>query len=131
MPAAISTEPARTWRQGMAQRGGSDDDAKKAAGPGASGAGEARTGDFLPPLEFNSIILLLYLPALIQLGLLDDPQTGERRENLDLAKRNIDLLDLLRDRTKGNLEEEESRFLDDALSQLKMVYLKKKELIKM
>jgi hypothetical protein len=115
----------------MAQRDGSDDDAKKAAGPGADGAGEARSGDFLPPLEFNSIILLLYLPALIQLGLLDDPQTGERRENLDLAKRNIDLLDLLRDRTKGNLEEEESRFLDDALSQLKMVYLKKKELIKM
>lgn len=131
MPAAVSTGPERSWRQGMAQHDGSDDDAKKAAEPGAASDGEARTGDFLPPLEFNSIILLLYLPALIQLGLLDDPQTGERRENLDLAKRNIDLLDLLRDKTKGNLEEEESRFLDDALSQLKMVYLKRKELIKM
>lgn len=86
--------------------------------------------DFLPPLEFNSIILLLYLPALIQLGIMDDPATRERRENLELAKRNIDLLDLLKAKTEGNLEEQEAKFMEDALSQLKMVYLRKTEFIK-
>jgi hypothetical protein len=87
--------------------------------------------EFLPPLEFGSIVVLLYLPALIQLGLIEDPSTGESRENLSLAKRNIDLLDLLKDKTKGNLEEAEEKVLDDALSQLKLVYLEKTKIMKM
>ncbi|MEN6310790.1 MAG: DUF1844 domain-containing protein, partial [Acidobacteriota bacterium] len=85
---------------------------------------------FLPPLEFSSIIVLFYFPALIHLGLMEDPASGERRENMVLAKRNIDLLDLLRDRTKGNLEAEEEKFLENVLSQLKMAYLKKAEGLK-
>jgi hypothetical protein len=87
--------------------------------------------DFLPPLEFGSIVILLYFPALVQLGLVEEPTAGERRENLALAKRNIDLLDLLRDRTKGNLEDEEQKFLDGVLDQLKLAYLKKAEIVKM
>lgn len=86
---------------------------------------------FLPPLEFSSIVILLYLPALIQLGLVDDPAGGERREDLDLAKRNIDLLDLLKEKTNGNLEDTEEKFLEDVISQLKMAYLKKADIIKM
>jgi hypothetical protein len=86
---------------------------------------------FLPPLEFSSIVVLFYFPALVQLGLMEDPASGERREDMILAKRNIDLLDLLKDRTKGNLEEEEAKFLEDVLSQLKMAYLKKADILKM
>ncbi len=93
--------------------------------------GEAEGPDFLPPLDFGSIVILLYFPALVQLGLVEEPGTEERRENLPLAKRNIDLLDLLRDRTKGNLEDEEQKFLDGVLDQLKLAYLKKAELVKM
>jgi len=87
--------------------------------------------EFVPPLEFSSIVILLYFPALVQLGLVEDPASGERQENLGLAKRNIDLLDLLRDRTKGNLESEEQKFLDGVLDQLKLAYLKKAEIVKM
>ena len=92
---------------------------------------EAGGPEFVPPLEFSSIVILLYFPALVQLGLVEEPGTGERRENLELAKRNIDLLDLLRDRTKGNLEAEEQKFLDGVLDQLKLAYLKRAELVKM
>jgi len=87
--------------------------------------------EFLPPLEFGSIVVLLYFPALIQLGLVKDPTSGETRENLSLAKRNIDLLDLLKDKTKGNLEEDEEKALEDALSQLKSAYLDKVDILKM
>jgi hypothetical protein len=87
--------------------------------------------EFLPPLEFSSIIVLLYFPALVQLGLVEDPVSGERSENLGLAKRNIDLLDLLKDRTKGNLEAEEEKFFDGVLDQLKLAYLKKADILKM
>jgi hypothetical protein len=94
---------------------------------------EARAGKegFLPPLEFSSLVMLLYFPALVQLGLVEDPTTGALRESLDLAKRNIDLLDLLKDRTKGNLEPEEQQFLDGVLDQLKLAYLKKADIVKM
>lgn len=95
------------------------------------GAASPHGGEFLPPLEFGSIVLLLYLPALIQLGLVEDPATGKVRENIGLAKRNIDLLDLLKDRTKGNLEDEEAKFLEGVLDQLKLAYLKKADLVKM
>jgi hypothetical protein len=102
------------------------DDAKK--DPGQEPPGEP---NFLPPLEFSSIVLLLYFPALVKLGLVEDPATGERGENLGLAKRNIDLLDLLKDRTKGNLEPEEQKFLDGVLDQLKLAYLRKADVVKM
>jgi hypothetical protein len=101
-----------------------DDDVKSkddTAGPGGE--------EFLPPLEFGSVVLLLY--SLVQLGLVEDPATGQVQENLGLAKRNIDLLDLLKDRTKGNLEPEEERFLTGVLDQLKMAFLKKAEIVKM
>ncbi len=103
-----------------------DENTKDQDGPAAPEGTE-----FLPPLEFSSIIVLLYFPALVQLGLVEDPVTGEKQENLGLAKRNIDLLDLLRDRTKGNLEPEEQKFLDGVLDQLKLAYLKTADVVKM
>jgi len=103
-----------------------EDDPKAPEGREAPGGPE-----FLPPLEFSSIIILLYFPTLVQLGLVEDPGTGEKTENLQLAKRNIDLLDLLKDRTKGNLEAEEQQFLDGVLDQLKLAYLQKADLVKM
>ena len=103
-----------------------DEETKDTPGPGGAEAPE-----FLPPLEFSSVVLLLYFPALIQLGLVEDPATGKVRANLGLAKRNIDLLDLLRDRTKGNLALEEEKFLDGALDQLKLAYLQKADIVKM
>ncbi len=102
------------------------DDAKAKTDPGSLEGPE-----FMPPLEFSSVVLLLYLPALIQLGLVEDPATGQSHENLGLAKRNIDLLDLLKDRTKGNLEPEEEKFLEGVIDQLKLAYLKRADLVKM
>lgn len=86
--------------------------------------------DCLPPLEFGSLVFPFYTQALIKLGLMEDPIQGKPSENLKLAKRLIDLLDMLRDRTKGNLDEEEEKFLEACLSQLKLNYLKQTNLVK-
>ncbi|HOI45650.1 MAG TPA: DUF1844 domain-containing protein [Candidatus Aminicenantes bacterium] len=86
--------------------------------------------EFLPPLEFGSLVMPFYTQALLTLGLIEGPEKGEKDINLDLAKRLIDLLDVLRDKTKGNLEEDEEKFLEACLSQLKMNYLKTAEIIK-
>ena len=84
---------------------------------------------FLPPVEFSTIVLPLYIQASIKLGLIEDPQTGKAEVDVDFAKRLIDVLDLLNDRTKGNLEKDEEILLGSCLQQLKMGYLKKTKII--
>jgi hypothetical protein len=93
--------------------------------------GDEKGKSFLPPLDFSSIVILLYLPAKIKLGLIVDPNKGELETDLPQARRLIDLLDLLADRTKGRLEPEEEKFLEFVLQELKMQYLEKSEAVKL
>ena len=81
--------------------------------------------EIIPPLELRSLILPFYTQALVKLGQLIDPITNEKSENLKLAKRLIDILDLLKTKTQGNLTDEEVSLLDECISQLKNVYLEK------
>ncbi|MCX6562731.1 MAG: DUF1844 domain-containing protein [Candidatus Aminicenantes bacterium] len=92
---------------------------------------EDEAGEFLPPLDFSSIVFPFYTQALVKLGLMEDPLKKTAEGNLAFAKRLIDMLDLLKDRTKGNLNEEEEKFLESCLLQLKMNYMKQANLIKM
>jgi len=85
--------------------------------------------EFLPPLDFSSIVFHFYSQALLKLGLLGDPDKAESAVNMDLARRLIDLLNLLRDRTKENLQPDEEKFLDSCLQQLRMRYLEKSKVI--
>jgi len=86
--------------------------------------------EYLPALEFSSLVFPFYTQALIKLGLIEDPVSGQVSGNPELAKRLIDLIDLLKDRTKGNLEPDEEKFLEACLSQLKMGYLKQTNVVK-
>jgi ABC-type hemin transport system ATPase subunit len=85
---------------------------------------------YLPLLEFSSLVFPFYTQALIKLGMIEDPVSGQASGNPELAKRLIDLIDLLKDRTKGNLEPDEEKFLEACLSQLKMGYLKQTSVVK-
>lgn len=96
-------------------------------------AEEKKTEDakeILPPLDFSSIVLPFYTQAVIKLGLVEDPLSDKTGENLELAKRLIDLLDLLKEKTKENLETDEEKFLAACLHQLKMAYMEKAQIIK-
>lgn len=86
--------------------------------------------EFLPPLDFSSLVFPFYTQALVKLGLMEDPLRKDAAPNLDFAKRLIDVLDLLKERTRGNLEPEEEKFLETCLLQLKMEYMQKADLIK-
>ncbi len=88
------------------------------------------TKEFLPPLEFGSLVMPFYLQAVIKLGKVEDPITQTTSENLELGKRLIDLLDLLRDRTKGNLEEDEEKLIEACLAQLKLAYVERTRTVK-
>jgi len=87
--------------------------------------------EILPPLDFSSLVLPFFTQALIKLGLAEDPFAKKEEMNLDLAKRLIDLLDLLKERTKGNLKNEEEKFLTACLHQLKIAFMEKAKIIKL
>lgn len=86
--------------------------------------------EFLPPLDFSSLVFPFYTQALVKLGLMEDPGRKDTPPNLDFAKRLIDVLDLLKERTQGRLEPDEEKFLETCLLQLKMEYMQKANLIK-
>ena len=85
--------------------------------------------EFLPPLDFVSVVLPFYTQALVKLGQTENPLTQKKEENLKLAKRLIDILDLLKEKTEGNLAPEEEKFLTASIDQLKMIYLQKAQII--
>ena len=80
--------------------------------------------DPLPEVNFNSLIFSLSSSALLHLGEIADPQTGEKREDLPLAKHSIDIIAMLKEKTKGNLNDEESKFLESILTDLRWRYVK-------
>ncbi|KPK37835.1 MAG: hypothetical protein AMJ65_13695 [Phycisphaerae bacterium SG8_4] len=67
---------------------------------------------------------MLATQALFSLGLLQLKGQEERKPDLELAKYNIDMLETIEEKTKGNLTEEEERVLSTTLSELRMGYVR-------
>lgn len=85
----------------------------------------------IPPLDFSSLVLPFYTQALLSLGVDKDSKSEKEERNLELVKRMIDLLDLLKKRTQGNLKPEEEKFLNLCLHQLKLSYMERAKIIKL
>ncbi len=86
---------------------------------------DAFQGETLP-IDFANFTHSLYVSALIQLGEIADPQTKQPLKNLTLAKQTIDLIAMLKEKTKGNLTPEEDKLVDHILYELRMRYVKAK-----
>jgi hypothetical protein len=78
----------------------------------------------LPEINFASFIISLSSSAFVHLGDMPDPVTGETAKNLPLAKQTIDLMGLIREKTRNNLQEEEEKLFDHLLYDLRMRYVK-------
>ena len=78
----------------------------------------------LPEVNFNSLIFSLSSSALFHLGEIADPQTGQKNRDLPIAKHTIDTIGMLKDKTKGNLDDEEEKFLEGILTDLRWRYVK-------
>ncbi len=91
----------------------------------ASGSGAAQSQEIpLPEITFSSFILSLSSSVFISMGAMPDPITGKMEKNLSRAKQTIDLLGVLRDKTKGNLTADEENLFDHLLYDLRMAYIK-------
>ena len=74
----------------------------------------------LPPPGFSSLVLSIASAAVLKMGL--DPNKKEEKD-LTLARYNIDLLDLLKEKTKNNLSKEEKELLDSCVSDLQIQFV--------
>ena len=73
--------------------------------------------------RFIEFVMMHAQNAALFLGQIPNPKTGEGEVNLELAKMFIDQLAMIQEKTRGNLTNDESTVLRNALSNLQMVYV--------
>jgi len=76
--------------------------------------------------DFKFFITTLAIQAGIFLGSMENPVTKQKEENLPQAKLIIDTLDLLKEKTKGNLTSQETQLMENITAELKNQYSSKK-----
>ncbi len=78
----------------------------------------------LPPVNFTNFINSLASTAFAYMGGFINPETQEPIIELNLAKHNIDIIEMLQEKTKGNLAAPENNFLENTLYNLRMTYVR-------
>lgn len=108
-----------------------EDSSQRPAPSGGAGSDPSRPGFERRPVrepdgvDFTMLINAMAQPALWFLGEVADPATGQRTMNPEQARLQIDMLDLLRVKCRGNLAPEEQELLERVLYQLRMLYVSK------
>jgi hypothetical protein len=74
-------------------------------------------------IDFNGIVQMFQLEAFAALGKIKHPALDKIEKNLDHAQFLIDLLTVLQEKTKGNLTDDEKRYIDYSLSDLKLNFV--------
>jgi len=84
----------------------------------------------LPPIDFPSYLLSYYTQGLVLLGEVPSPYSGKKEEDVEAARHTIDILTMLQEKTKGNLNQDEEKLLENVLYELRMKYMSKTSRIK-
>ena len=109
---------AQKEKEKLAEQEKAEREGKESAGPGPQ----------LPPAEFPSLISMLATQAFFALGLVRTKEDDkDPAVDLPMAKFNIDMLEVIEEKTKGNLDKEEAEMLEKTLHQLRMTYVKLSE----
>jgi hypothetical protein len=74
-------------------------------------------------MMFSSLVMMLGSQAMIAMGKMMNPVTGKIERQMDGAQIIIDMLEMIRERTQGNLTDEETRMLDGTLRDLRINYV--------
>jgi hypothetical protein len=76
--------------------------------------------------SFSTLTLSIASTAIMGMGYAPNPTTGKTEKDLKMARFNIDLLVLLKEKTKNNLTDEENRFLTNAINDLQLKFVQAK-----
>ena len=72
---------------------------------------------------FVSLVISISSSCWMQLGKVQNPITGKIERDLEGAKLSIDMLEMLKEKTKGNLSADEQRVIETTISDLKLNYV--------
>lgn len=128
-PKIIIDSDWKSQAQAEKDRLAAEEERKRAAsrpaptGAPRSGAADAALAGDRIPANFEELLRLLATQALLYMGAFPDPQTGRAVVALDYARLHIDLLDVLAQKTKGNLTPDEDSLLTQTLSELRLQYV--------
>lgn len=78
-----------------------------------------------PAIDFTTFCVSLGSSAFVHMGDAPHPETGQPEPDLLLAQQTIDILGMLQEKTKGNLSEDEARFLQNLLVDLRLRFVTK------
>jgi len=78
----------------------------------------------LPKGDLAALISMLTTQAFFSMGAFKIEGQEDREPDLELAQYNIDMLETLEEKTKGNLSKQEEKVLKDTLNQVRMAYVK-------
>ena len=100
-------------------------DAQKAGGvPAPAAAPSAPRADVRAHPLFRGLIESLASQALLYMGAMRDPMTGQSHQDLPQAQTMIDMLGMIEEKTKGNLAKEEADMLKEVLDEVRMHYVR-------
>ena len=78
----------------------------------------------LPQVDFSAFVISLGTSALYHMGMVPDPETGSpAKPNLPVARQTIDTVEMLQEKTQGNLTEAEAALIKNLLTELRMRYV--------
>lgn len=121
-------------RRRFTDAGDAKEEAAETAAPGVgqpapsaspSGAADERSDEPLPEINFSTFIVSLSTQALMHLGEIPNPANGNMEQDFPVAKQMIDIVAMLRDKTKGNLGTNEDKLIEDILYDLRMRYVER------
>ncbi len=87
------------------------------------GSEGGQEGQQLPEATFSTLANMLLTNAIMALGGVEDPKTKKRIVDLPIAKFYIDNLEVLQEKTKGNLTDEEAKFIEGSLYEMRMAFV--------
>ena len=80
-----------------------------------------------PPIDFASFVMMLTNNVMVFLGQVPNPTTQQPQVDLEQAQHTIDIIMMLREKTRGNLTDEEEGFLQELLPQLQMAFVQARQ----
>lgn len=112
------------WKSQVEKEKEQLDEPAPAEGQGGSeGAEDQGESPQLPEASFSMLVTTLAMQASVALGQMPDPMTGQPAIQKPIAKHYIDLLAMLQEKTKGNLDKEEADLIESAVHQLRMAFV--------
>lgn len=74
-------------------------------------------------IGFANLIVSLGTSAMIHMGMIENPATKQKEKDLSSARQEIDLIMMLKDKTKGNLTDPEQKVIDQVIKELQIRYV--------